>query len=138
MDARHCASNVLRVERAGGRTGDEVSEERSKGGWRKFRPDANCPLGGSGSSRAGERDASRNAARGSGDPRRALARGYSHVRHVSASRAAGSTRDALASRDRRDAGLLAIIERGGKPAPAKKSGGELDFSGIKEFKVDAQ
>lgn len=31
-------------------------------------------LGGSGSSRAGERDASRNAARGSGDPRRALAR----------------------------------------------------------------
>ena len=59
-------------------------------------------LGGSVSSRAGERDASRNAARGSGDPRRALARGYSHVRHVSASRAAGSTRDALASRDRRD------------------------------------
>ena len=59
-------------------------------------------LGGSGSSRAGERDASRNAARGSGDPRRAVARGYSHVRHVSASRAAGSTRDALASRDRRD------------------------------------
>jgi len=59
-------------------------------------------LGGSGSSRAGERDASRNAARGSGDPRHAVARGYSHVRHVSASRAAGSTRDALASRDRRD------------------------------------
>ena len=73
MDARHCASNVLRVERAGGgRTGDEVSEERS-GGW-LISTRRELELGGSGPSRAGERDVSRNAARGSGDPRRARAR----------------------------------------------------------------
>ena len=103
MDARHCASNVLRVRRAG-RTGVE----------RGMKVSARVQIGGCGR-RATQFGARRERieSRGGGATRAktpfavrgildALAREYSHVRHVSASRAAGSTRDALASRDRRD------------------------------------
>jgi len=46
-----------------------------------------------------------------------------------------SARD-YAARDRRNAEILAIIENSGAPAQTSDGDGELDFSGIEEFKVD--
>lgn len=47
-----------------------------------------------------------------------------------------SARD-YATRDRRNAAILALIENGGREKPKQENEGDLDFSGIEEFKLGA-